>query len=133
VSMHDPLDVKVDCKCDDCGMRVPPDDLKPIHDLFDRLSAGGVVPAGECPNCGALCYPMSEAELSADRFLQIARNKTGAKKDDDLCMTFDELVHDLASKQASNVNNGGARAQALFIIEQCGLNGALGLLPKRRR
>ncbi|MCV7247671.1 hypothetical protein H7J07_05460 [Mycobacterium koreense] len=28
----------------------------PIPDLDERLEPGGVVPAGECPSCGALAY-----------------------------------------------------------------------------
>jgi hypothetical protein len=30
--------------------------LHQIHHLADRLDPGGVVPAGECPECGALAY-----------------------------------------------------------------------------
>ena len=48
-------------RCDGCGRRfagteelerVFPD----IPDLIDRLDAGGTVPEGECPLCGALVY-----------------------------------------------------------------------------
>jgi hypothetical protein len=47
--------------CDNCSRhyrsvkslkRVYPD----IPDLLQRLDPGGVVPAGECPTCGALVY-----------------------------------------------------------------------------
>jgi hypothetical protein len=27
-----------------------------IPDLFSRIEVGGEVPAGECPECGGLCY-----------------------------------------------------------------------------
>ena len=35
--------------------RVFPD----IPDLLSRIEPGGVVPAGECPDCGALVYPLN--------------------------------------------------------------------------
>lgn len=33
-------------------------DLKNAEDLAERLSPGEIVPAGECPVCGALCHPV---------------------------------------------------------------------------
>lgn len=51
--------------CDNCGKRyeheadfryVFPD----IPDLRQRLDPGGTVPAGKCPECGALVYPEVE-------------------------------------------------------------------------
>lgn len=31
-----------------------------IPGLLSRVEPGGIVPAGECPGCGALCYPVVE-------------------------------------------------------------------------
>lgn len=47
-------------KCDNCGWRGVPkiDAFADIPDLFERIEPGGVVPSGECPECGALCYPL---------------------------------------------------------------------------
>ena len=51
-------------RCDNCWAffkgtdklaRVFPD----IPDLLSRIEPGGVVPAGECPDCGALVYPLN--------------------------------------------------------------------------
>jgi len=28
-----------------------------IHDIWERVEPGEVMPSGECPDCGALCYP----------------------------------------------------------------------------
>jgi len=51
-------------RCDNCWAlykgtgrlaRVFPD----IPDLLSRLEPGGMVPAGECPDCGALVYPLN--------------------------------------------------------------------------
>ena len=47
---------KWNCECDNCGMRCAEEDLKPIEHLSMRVDPGGVVPAGECPDCGALSY-----------------------------------------------------------------------------
>jgi hypothetical protein len=44
--------------CDNCENIWPYDRLEAIADLTERIEAGGVVPAGECPVCGALCYPV---------------------------------------------------------------------------
>jgi len=49
-------------KCDNCGFETNQVNLKvslaDIPDLGKRLDPGGVVPAGECPKCGALTYPV---------------------------------------------------------------------------
>lgn len=34
--------------------------LEDIPYLFQRIEPGGVVPSGECPECGALCYLVKE-------------------------------------------------------------------------
>ncbi len=55
-------------RCDSCGkvwlenqlQRVFPD----IPDLLVRVEPGGTVPAGECPTCGALVYPVVHAEVT---------------------------------------------------------------------
>ena len=52
-----------ECKvfeCDDCGEQYTHDQLDPIVDIQERVSAGRMVPGGECPDtdCGCLCYPL---------------------------------------------------------------------------
>lgn len=42
--------------CDDCAWQGTDSQLKPIQHLEERIDAGGVVPAGQCPECGALAY-----------------------------------------------------------------------------
>lgn len=54
-------------KCDNCDWTgVPKVELEDIPDLAERLSAGSVVPSGECPKCGALCYLLTLAESSEE-------------------------------------------------------------------
>ena len=48
--------------CDNCGKRYERDDeltifFPNIPNLHKRISPGDIVPAGECPECGALVYP----------------------------------------------------------------------------
>lgn len=54
-------------KCDNCGHETTERKLKVrlegIPDLNGRLDPGGVVPAGECPKCGALAYPVGKDNL----------------------------------------------------------------------
>lgn len=47
--------------CDNCNMRFEREDQlrcvwPDIPGLAERLDVGGIVPAGECPECGALVY-----------------------------------------------------------------------------
>ncbi len=43
--------------CNNCGAGWSDDQATPIRDYCERVEPGGIVPAGECPSCGALCYP----------------------------------------------------------------------------
>jgi len=45
-------------KCDNCGWTGSTSKLHDICDLWERLTAGGTVPSGQCPKCQALAYPM---------------------------------------------------------------------------
>ena len=46
--------------CDNCHLYCGVSELDQIDDLEQRLDAGGGVPAGQCPSCGALSYLRSE-------------------------------------------------------------------------
>jgi hypothetical protein len=47
-------------ECDNCGLVIPADKLLGIADLSQRVEAGNPIPSGECPHCGALCYPVGD-------------------------------------------------------------------------
>lgn len=49
-------DGRTQCKCDNCGFACTAGELHMIADIQERLTPGGVVPAGQCPGCGALSY-----------------------------------------------------------------------------
>ena len=42
--------------CDDCGKTWPESKLREVKHITQRVDIGGPMPAGECPECGALCY-----------------------------------------------------------------------------
>jgi DNA-directed RNA polymerase subunit RPC12/RpoP len=46
-------------ECQDCGRTLDQDELAPVpvEGLLERVSPGEHRPAGECPDCGALCQP----------------------------------------------------------------------------
>lgn len=53
---------RVECQnCDWAGERK---DCNPIADIMERVDAGELMPAGECPKCGALCHFQRELEIS---------------------------------------------------------------------
>lgn len=58
--------VKPTHSCDNCDWEGVESDIEvtlcQIHHLWDRLDEGGVVPSGECPECGCLCYLIKEEE-----------------------------------------------------------------------
>lgn len=45
-------------KCDNCSEVHYDHNLNVVKDIFQRVDPGGVMPSGECPSCGALCYPV---------------------------------------------------------------------------
>ena len=59
--------------CDNCGQSWPERAMNPAKDLDQRLEPGGLVPLGECPNCGALCYPDTGPFAAAPELLEAAQ------------------------------------------------------------
>jgi len=43
-------------RCDACGETWTYDELELIVDIGERVAAGEICPAGECPDCGTLCH-----------------------------------------------------------------------------
>lgn len=43
-------------ECQNCGEAWHIDHVKEAQDLAQRVSPGEILPAGECPSCGALCH-----------------------------------------------------------------------------
>lgn len=49
--------------CNNCGKTWPADKLLDIPDFETRVEVGKEIPAGECLDCGALCYLCKEAAV----------------------------------------------------------------------
>lgn len=43
-------------ECDNCTWTGTVDDTEYVRDIHSRVEPGGEMPAGECPECGSLCY-----------------------------------------------------------------------------
>lgn len=69
------LSDKAQSQCDNCGRVWRQKELKEAKDLDRRVDPGGPTPSGECPECGALCYPKSSPEV--DR--SVLRGKNGSR------------------------------------------------------
>ena len=56
--------------CQNCGKVLGRSALIPfeqIKDLHERVGPGEVVPFGECPDCGALCHPVSDSGGASEK------------------------------------------------------------------
>jgi len=42
--------------CQNCQEQWDADDLEPLKDVEERVAPGEPMPAGECPDCGAVCH-----------------------------------------------------------------------------
>ena len=54
--------------CDNCGHRCPSDDLDEYKDFWSRIAIGGIVPAGDCPKCGAFAYVEDETRRNLEAY-----------------------------------------------------------------
>jgi predicted nucleic acid-binding Zn-ribbon protein len=90
-------------QCDNCGKTFPASELRLVKNFFQRLAAGGIVPSGECPACGALCYPVQKAKKDKFREFvkELAKMKTEeeygehkAPPSEDLISERDSLIAD---------------------------------------
>jgi len=59
-------------KCDDCGWIGVSEETDAISDIEQRLDAGGIVPAGQCPQCGSLAY-LTEKTDDEKRIAELER------------------------------------------------------------
>lgn len=57
-------DGSVACECANCDWHGPLDECDGVDNIGARLDPGSTVPAGQCPECGALAYLEEQAELA---------------------------------------------------------------------
>ena len=58
--------------CDNCKKEWKREMLCEAKDYFQRVEPGGMVPSGECPACGALCYPIEKIPKRVKEWFQEA-------------------------------------------------------------
>lgn len=59
-----------EAKCENCGKAWKPEELAEItHGIFERVQPGDLMPAGECPDCGALCHAIIQVERKTKSFI----------------------------------------------------------------
>lgn len=44
------------CQCQNCDWRGPVHKADRVHDIWSRVAPGEIMPAGDCPECGALVH-----------------------------------------------------------------------------
>lgn len=49
------------CQCRNCNWHGSVDKADPVHDMWSRVLPGEIMPAGDCPDCGALVHLVSGA------------------------------------------------------------------------
>lgn len=54
-------DDDIRCVCDDCSEETMSQDLDMVTDIEERVNPGFIMPAGQCPHCGALAYYADDA------------------------------------------------------------------------
>lgn len=61
--------------------------------------------------------------MNADQLKKLIDRLQVTIGDEDLSIRLDDLVHELKSKEASAINNGGVYEQVSYILEQQGEEG----------
>ncbi len=56
---HEEDKPRCDYRCQDCEQEWGLDELHEVRHLSQRVEIGEVMPAGQCPDCGALCHETS--------------------------------------------------------------------------
>ncbi len=68
--------------CQNCSNTYSEGELRPIKDITARVMPGEIMPAGECPNCGALCHAaIAEMENPVFNALLLAYGALCARTD----------------------------------------------------
>ena len=43
-------------ECDNCDWKGRSEECEDIRDFWSRVEPGDIMPAGDCPECGAFCF-----------------------------------------------------------------------------
>jgi hypothetical protein len=79
--------------CGNCAFETPdPDILVPAKDLYQRVSPGESLPAGECPECGCLVHALSTESRASAELIERARARYAMPSDDDIEVDDDARI-----------------------------------------
>ena len=68
--------------CQNCANGFAENKLREIREISERVMPGEIMPASECPSCGALCHaPLAEAENPIFNALLLAYGALCAQMD----------------------------------------------------
>jgi len=98
-------------RCDNCGKLHNEQTLLAAKDLSMRTDPGGVVPSGECEDCGSLCYPIVP-EFTTDKNAKV----DGSMTDEGYVASGGNKCpfcgsDDIESTEQAQVDSGGASQQ----------------------
>lgn len=93
-------DLNARCACDDCGWKGTAGDLGMMPDFEDRVCAGEIVPAGQCPECHVLVH--------------LVKRPDGGAVDDItarvMAEALDAMLDAYAPRREETIRNGGRKA-----------------------
>jgi len=86
-------------ECDNCGHLDDVDRLPEAQDLSMRLSPGGMYTNKECPECGALCFPLDSFDSDASRLLEKVARMSDIEGVVDFDLLYEKLdeIHSLTT------------------------------------
>jgi hypothetical protein len=93
-------------KCDNCGCDTLRCELEDIPDLNQRLDVGGVVPAGECAECGSFSYEVEEEEEEPlSEFITFFKRKPNEKPPREIVLLCAGYLMAMAKGKRQVLNN----------------------------
>jgi len=74
--------MKSKCVCDNCDWKGKPEDLDEIDDLLERITgADDIIPAGQCPECGALAFEEPSRWVPVHQYNMLVKAARAAVKE----------------------------------------------------
>ena len=108
--------------CGNCDWRGTEDDCNEIEDLHQRVGPGETMPAGECPECGALAHLVKDPDAGMVDGDAVAKSLLGVRNDYDAAIArghrpddaMEHLEYNLRqAEQAMLANDPGTAAMAI--------------------
>jgi hypothetical protein len=124
-----PLSPGVISRCDNCQSIWDENELCEISKYFERVEAGGTVPSGECPECGALCYLTKPEKIMAQESDDPSDSGSDSGQPKIALASVDQpsLWIDFGSGDVERFDFATAQQQTFFLEGACTVANRLGL------